>query len=1025
WREQLTGLPVVDLPTDRPRPAVQSFRGTSQSFRLPTELHQGLRELSREQGTTLFMTLVAAFQALLGRITGQTDLAVGTAIANRNHAEIEDLLGFFVNTLVLRADLSGWQGQSPTFRELLDRVRETALGAFAHQDVPFEQLVEENEPQRDLSHNPLFQVFFVLQNMTAASRELAPELRVEFEGVATEVAKFDLTLGMVEGEGGLSGAFEYGTDLFDATTIRRMATQLETLLAGAVADPERRLGELPLLTPAERHALVCEWRSIPASELDAGRLIEHFEAGAARRSEAIAAVSAAGYLSYGELNARANQLAVRLRALGVGPEVLVGLFLERSQEVLVGVFGVLKAGGAYLPLDPAYPLDRLATMLDDAGAAVVLTREGLAPELPESRAAVVRLDADGPAIAAGSRENAASAAAPANPAYVIYTSGSTGLPKGVLVAQGGVCLMAAALAERYAVTPASRVLLWASLSFDAAAAEIFTTLLAGGTLCLGEGEELMPGPDLVRTLRAQAVTNLTLVPSALQAMPVEELPALRSLVVAGEAVSGELVALWQQGRRMVNAYGPTEATVCTTAARINPAAAAASEKPPIGRPVAASRIRVLDRRLAPVPIGVPGELWIGGPGLARGYLGRPALTAERFVPDPWIESGRGGERLYRSGDLVRFLPDGQLEFLGRIDQQVKLRGFRIELGEVEAALAAHPAMREAVVIMRDQRLVAYVVATDEAAEAVELRAWVGESLPEYMVPSAVVVLEALPLTPSGKVDRRALPAPEPAGERVGTWTAPRDPVEEILAEIYSPLLGVARVGADDDFFALGGHSLLATRMVSQIRRTLGVELPLRVVFEQSTVAGLAAWVGAARRREEGLEAPPIRPLARREAVPLSFAQQRLWFLDRLEPGSSLYNIPTALLLTGRLDQAALAHSLNEIVRRHEVLRTTFATADAGAVQVIRPAGARPLPVADLGRLSEPERGAEARRLARSEARRPFDLARGPVLRAALVRLGTGTPERTEHLLLLTVHHIAFDGWSAGVFLDELSTLYRA
>ncbi|MCP4659629.1 MAG: amino acid adenylation domain-containing protein, partial [bacterium] len=930
----------------------------------------------------------------------------------------------FVNTLVLRGDLRG----DPTFGALLARTRDVALGAYAHHDVPFAQLVDELDPERDLSHNPLVQVIFLLQNMPAASRELAPELTVEAEGVATGAAKFDLTLALIEGEAGLSGALEYGTDLFDAATIRRLARHLRTVIEGVAADPERCLGDLPLLTAAESHELVREWSSSAGGELAPRLLSELFETRAASGSEAVAVVSPQGHLSYGELNARANRLAAHLRGLGVGPDVVAGLFLERTPQAVLAILGVLKAGGAYLPLDPAYPEERLAFMLVDSGVPVVVTRGGLASELPPHRAAVVLLDADAPAPAARAPEAAVHRASPSNLAYVIYTSGSTGRPKGVLVAHRGVCEMAGALAARYQVTASSRVLLWASLSFDASAAEIFTTLLAGGTLCLAGPEELLAGPDLVGFLRTLEVTNLTLVPSVLQGMPVAELPALRSLVVAGEASSAELVARWRRGRHMVNAYGPTEASVCTTAARISAGGIAAGERPPIGRPVAANRIWVLDHHLRAVPIGVPGELLIGGVGLARGYLGRPGLTAERFIPDPRSGEPEGparGERLYRSGDLVRFLPDGNLEFIGRIDQQVKLRGFRIELGELEAALVGHEAVRKAVVILRDERLVAYVVGSGEARLEVEaLRSQLATTLPEYMVPAAVVELEALPLAPSGKVDRaalgrRALPA---TGARAD-WTAPRGPVEEILAEIFSQLLGVDRVGAGDDFFALGGHSLLATQMVSRVRRTLGVELPLRAVFEQSTVAALAAYVGAAMRREEGVEAPPIRPLAARTALSLSFAQQRLWFLDRLEPGSSLYNIPTSLLLTGRLDQAALDRSLNEIVRRHEVLRTGFATVEdeeSRPVQVIRPVLELPLPVLDLDHLSEPDRGVEARRLARSEGRRPFDLALGPVLREALVRRG---PQR--HHLLLTVHHIAFDGWSAGIFLHELAVLYRA
>ncbi|MCP4661115.1 MAG: amino acid adenylation domain-containing protein, partial [bacterium] len=1022
WRQQLAELPVLDLPCDRPRPALQSFRGTSHSFRLPAELHQDLHKLSREQGTTLFMTLLAAFQAFVGRTSGQADLAVGTAIANRNHAAIEDLVGFFVNTLVLRAELGG----GSTFRELLGRVRETALGAFAHQDVPFEQLVEEIEPQRDLSHSPLFQVFFVLQNIPAVSLELAPELEVKIEGVATEIAKFDLTLSMAEGEAGLSGGLEYGTDLFDATTIRRMARQLGTLLEGAVADPERRLAELPLLTPAESHELVCEWRSMPASELGGGRLVEHFEAAAARRPEAIAVVSPVGYLSYGELNARANRLAAHLRGLGVGPEVVVGLFLERSPEALTAIFAVLKAGGAYLPLDPAYPRDRLAFMLDDAGAAVVVTRERPAPELPDSRAAVVRLDADGPAIAARSPQNPGRAGRASNLVYVIYTSGSTGRPKGVMLADRGLCGLVAGQLGYYGIGPRSRVVQFSSLSFDASVYEIFSTLAGGGTLCLGSTEELMPGPQLSRFLRRHAVTTWTVVPSALAVMADEELPALTSLTVAGEACSAELVERWAAGRRFINAYGPTENTVCASAAWIRER----GEKPPIGRPFAASRLQVVDRRFELVPVGVPGELLIGGIGLARGYLGRPELTAERFVPDPWSDATRssGGERLYRSGDLVRLLHDGQLEFLGRIDQQVKLRGFRIELGEVAAAVAAHPAVREAVATVRGQRLVAYAVPSAEAAQvrADELRARVARTLPDYMVPAAVVFLDSLPLTPSGKVDRaaldrQALPAPERAGVRLAPrGPVERDPVEEILAEIFAQLLEVDRVDGDDDFFELGGHSLLATQVVSQVRRQLRVELELRTLFEQPTVAGLAGEVTAALRREQGLEAPPIRPVPRRGHLPLSFAQERLWFIDRYEPGSALYNIPSVFHLQGRLDVGALARALAEIVRRHEILRTNFDTEGGRPVQRIRPEPELELPVLALDGPQQPHRRAEARRLALCEARRPFDLTREPLLRTALLRLGP-----RQHSLVLTVHHIAFDGWSFGVFLSELMTLYKA
>ncbi|MCP4659288.1 MAG: amino acid adenylation domain-containing protein, partial [bacterium] len=1033
WRRQLAGPPpVLELPCDRPRPAsMRTSRGARQALELPAALSEGLRALSREQGSTLFMTLLAGLMTLLHRYTGQQDLAVGSPIANRNRTEIEGLIGFFVNTLVLRVDLSG----APTFQELLGRVRELALGAYAHQDLPFEKLVAELDPVRDRSRPPLAQVILGLNEASPEVVELAGLVLTHAE-TDRRSAMFDLSLILVHKPQCVSGYVEYATDVFDRTTIIRLTRHWRVLLEAIAAQPEKRIPTLPLMTAGERRQLVSEWNATRSDFPQEKSIRQLFELQAERTPEAVAVVFAAAHdrephqrLSYRELNLRANRLAHHLRALGVGSEVVVGLFLERSAEALTAIFAVIKAGGAYLPLDPAYPRDRLAFMLDDAGAAVVLTRERLAPELPESRAAVVRLDADGPAIAARSPQNPGRAGRASNLVYVIYTSGSTGRPKGVMLTDRGLCGLVAGQIGFFGIGPHSRVLQFSSLSFDASVCEIFSTLVGGGTLCLGSAEELMPGPELNRFLRRQAVTNLTVVPSALQAMPDEELPALASLTVAGEACSPELVKRWAAGRRLVNAYGPTENTVCASAARIRERGD--GERPPIGRPFAASRLYVVDRCFELVPIGVPGELLIAGTGLARGYLGRPELTAERFVPDPWSAAPPrrgGGERLYRSGDLVRFLPAGQLEFLGRIDQQVKLRGFRIELGEVEAAVAAHPAVREAVATVCGQRLVAYAVPSDEAAQvrADELRARVAETLPEYMVPSAVVFLDSLPLTPNGKVDRGALPAPDrlrPQGEVA--FVPPQTPLEELVAGAWSEVLGVDRVGLRDSFFALGGHSLLAAKVFSRLNDALAAELPLSLLFNTSDLGELAARIGARLGEREGagelLADARIRPRDPGvEPLPLSFSQERLWLLDRLEPGSTAYKLTFPIRLEGELEVAVLECCLNELARRHESLRTSFGSRDGLPVQVIHPLSRLRLPVVDLEGVAESDREARVMALIYADMATPFDLERGPLWRTRLLRLG-----RTRHVLVQNMHHIISDGWSIGLIFRELATLLEA
>ncbi|MFZ5918494.1 MAG: amino acid adenylation domain-containing protein, partial [Chloroflexota bacterium] len=1026
WRQTLADCPpLLELPTDHPRPPTQTFHGGHFSFELPADLSRRLEALSREQDATLFMTLLAAFQILLYRYTGQQDICVGTPVANRSREEVEGLIGFFVNTLVIRTDLGG----EPTFRQLLGRVRQVALEAYAHQDLPFEMLVEAVQPERVMSHSPLFQVMFDLQSTPLASLRLG-DLALGLLPVETGVAKFDLMLAVEEGADRLRGEMEYNTDLFDPATIRRLAGHFEVLLAGIVAQPDESIARLPLLTEAERQQVLVEWNDTARPYPQDSCFHHLFEAQAARTPEAAAVVYEGRQMSYGELDRRANQLARYLQRLGVGPERLVGLCLDRSVEAVVGILGILKAGGAYLPLDPSYPEERLAFMLDDARSPVVLTHTGLTANLPVQGRDVVYLDADWERIARESTFAPESHAGPGSLAYVIYTSGSTGKPKGVMIQHRSMVHLAAALQHIvYQHHPGGplRLSLNAPLSFDASVQQL-VMLLYGHTLYILPHEVRRDAAALQAYLADHRIDVLDCVPSQLKLLLSAGFMSGSDWTPAAVLPGGEAIdeTTWQVLAESVdtefyNMYGPTECTVDSTIGWVR----MAGPRPTIGRPVTNARLYILDHHLQPVPIGVAGEIYIGGQGVGRGYLYRPELTARQFIPDPFgIEPGA---RLYKTGDLGRFFADGHIEFLGRIDHQVKVRGFRIELGEIEVVLKQHPMVRESVAVVRkdvagDGRLVAYVVLEERSALVPnELRAFLKQRLPEYYVPSVFVQLEALPLTPNGKVDRKALPAPELSrADLESAYLAPRTPLEEMLAAVWAQLLNIEQVGVHDNFFELGGHSLLATQVVSRVRAAFQVELPLRKFFELPTVATLAEQIDGAMRAAAGVQSPPIVPVLRDVKMPLSFAQQRLWFLDHLEPGSPLYNIAAAVRVVGSLDAGALAHSLNEIVRRHEVLRTTFRTQDGRPAQVVAPEMHLSLPLTDLGHLPAEEREAEALRLAQEEAQRPFDLARGPLLRARLLRL-----EQQDHIVLLTMHHIVSDGWSMGVLIRELSELYPA
>jgi amino acid adenylation domain-containing protein len=1036
WKGRLADLPSpLELPADRPRPEVLTFRGARQGVALSPATFAALKSLGQGERATPFMTLLAGFVALLHRYTGRDDLLVGTPIANRDRVETEGLIGFFVNTLVLRGDLHG----DPGFRHLVARIRETALEAFAHPDLPFERLVEELQPERDLAHTPVFQVLFAFQSIPV---DASPPAGLRLEALPLEAGKalFDLSLTLEEMNGRVAGFFEYNTDLFDALRMRRLAAHFEALLGSAVGDPARALSALSLLTAVERQQALVEWNDTAVAREETPALIhEPFEAWARRTPGAVAAVWRGEALTYGDLEEQANLLAHRLACLGAGPGSLIGIHLRRGPGLIVAVLAVLKAGAAYVPLEIGHPPARLRSMLEILEISVLITETAQRDSLP-ALPHVICLDQPAPADSSGPvRPVLARRASPDDLAYIIFTSGSTGAPKGVMVRHRPVMNLLHWAYRAFAFSPVDRVLFVTALSFDLSVFDIFGLLGAGGSIRIADEEEIRDPERLLRALAGEPITFWDSAPAALEqtvpflpGMDGQAPPPLRLVFLSGDWIPVTLPDRIRERfpqARVVALGGATEATVWSNVFRVERVGPSWTSIP-YGRPTENARYHVLDGGLAPCPVGVPGDLYIGGDCLADGYAREPVLTAYKFLPDPW--SAVPGARLYRTGDRARYWPDGNLEFLGRLDHQVKIRGFRIELGEIEAALASLPGVREAVVAVheertergsRDRRLVAYV-AGDAAADTLghSLREQLRERLPEYMVPAAFVTLAALPLTANGKVDRRALAALRPQAAAAPGWTPPRTPAEEILAGLWEEVLRARGVGAHDNFFDLGGHSLLATQVVSRLRETFAVELPLRALFEAPTVAGLAARIEAARAAGSGPAAPPIARVPRDGRLPLSFGQLRLWFLDQLEPGSAAYNLPWAVRLEGGLDAAALAAVLSEIARRHEALRTIFhlPEGDDEPAQRILPAAPVPLPLIDLAGLPAAARAAEARRLGRIEARRPFDLAPGPLLRAALLRLAG-----EEHALLLTLHHIVSDGWSMGVLTREVAALYAA
>ncbi len=1009
WRQQLASVPPLEMPTDRPRPPVRTHDGAAVPLELAGHAAGELKAFAQREGSTLFIVLTAAFKALLHHWTTQEDVSVGTLIANRRRPEIEGLIGFFANTLALRTDLAG----DPTFRELLRREREVSLDAHAHQDLPFEKLVEALNPPRDLARTPLFQAMLILLNAPGEALEL-PGLKLQPVVIDSRTSKMEMTLYLTETPGGLDGFIEYNTDLFDRATMVRLLDHYRRVLETVTADPEVRLSELPLLSADERRQALVGWNAT-AADVPAITLHGWIEEQVRRTPAAPAVEFEDARLSYGELDARANRLARHLRRLGVGPDVLVGLAMERSLDLVVGVLAVLKAGGAYVPIDPEYPKERLAHMFADARVPVLVTQEALLERLPEHGARVVAVDRDAAAIAAESAEPVTGGAGPENLAYVIYTSGSTGKPKGVQIPHAAVVNFLNSMRRKPGLTSEDTLLAVTTLSFDIAGLELYLPLVVGARLVLASRETTQAGEALRELIENRGVTAMQATPATWRLLLAAGWPGDRRLKIlcGGEALPRDLAnqllgacgSLW-------NVYGPTEATIWSTLDEVG-----ASGPISIGRPLDNTEIYLLSRRLKPVPIGTPGELLIGGAGLSRGYRGRPDLAAEKFIPHPFAGlHGQPGARLYRTGDLARHLPDGRVEFLGRLDHQVKVRGFRIELGDIEAALGEHPGVGQAVVVAREdtpgnKKLAAYVTTAAGAATpgVTDLRAHLKEKLPEYMIPALFTFLEALPLTPNGKVDRRALPAPDKAAA-AREYVAPRDDKERFFCDLWQELLGLERVGVNDDFFELGGDSLLVIRVVTKANKA-ALGITTKQVFQHRTVAELAAVAGTT----EILADQGVITGAKR------FTPAELHFLDLGHANPDYHTIGTLLEpkdcdLRIPLLEAALAHAM----LHHDNLRVRM-TGEPGAPQLeIDPPGA---PVnllrIDLSQVAEEQRmrvfSAAVRDLVIS-----CRMAEGNLVRTVAVDF---EPGKVSHVFM-TAHFFAADVGSWQILLDDVDAAYR-
>jgi amino acid adenylation domain-containing protein/non-ribosomal peptide synthase protein (TIGR01720 family) len=1020
WRHQLADLPGLQLPTDYLRPAVQRFQGATTSFCLSPTLVSALNTLSQGEDSTLFMTLLAAFNILLHRYTDSDDIVVGSPIANRNRSELEGLIGFFVNTLVLRTDLSG----HPTFRDVLQRVKEVTLGAYAHQDFPFEQLVEELQPQRSLSQAPLFQVMFILQN-TPTPLPALPNLQLQFWPSNRSSARFDLTFSLEVTEDGLSGTVEYDTDLFSATTIERMVGHWQTLLTGIAANPDQLIADLPLMTDAEHYQLLVEWSQTQV-EYPQQCLHQWFEARVNRTPDAIAVTCADQKLTYAELNRKANQLAHYLQILGVQPDTLVGVCVERSLEMMIGLLGILKAGGAYVPLDPSYPSQRLAFMLDDAQVPILLTQQRLVQNLPRHDIPTLCLDANWNAIAQHPDTNPSSRTAPEHLAYVIYTSGSTGQPKGVMNTHQGICSHLHWMQDTFGLTSEDRVLHKTPFSFDVSVWELFWPLLTGAKLVMAQPGGHQDSTYLAQTIARERITTVHFVPSMLQAFldasGLEHCTHLKRVLCSGEALSPSLQARYftRLEAALYNLYGPTEAAIdvtCWPCADVGDATTV-----PIGRPVANTQLYVLNASGKPVPVGVAGELHLGGVQLARGYLNRPEQTAAAFIPHPF--SDQPGARLYKTGDLVRYRADGVLEYLGRLDHQVKVRGCRIELGEIEAALRQHPSVREAVVVAREdfpgeKQLVAYLTCEQRQDDSLEvstktLRDFLNVKLPNYMVPSAFMILDALPLTSNGKVDRKVLPQLDRSrSDLIPPLVLPKTPAEIVLAEIWSQILR-REVGIHDNFFELGGDSILSLQIIARANQA-GFNLTPKQLFQHQTIAELAAVAGtqAAIVAEQNMVTG---------TVPLTPIQH--WFFEQNRPDPHHWNQAVVLDVQQPLNPDWLEPAFQQLLVHHDALRLRFERHTSHWQQVNDGWNQEDSysPIVELFDVSTLPDDEQALAIAATTTalQTSLNLSHGPLIRAGLFNLGTNQASR----LVIVIHHLVVDGFSWRILLEDLQIAYQ-
>ena len=1007
WKKQLAAAPpLLELPTDKPRPPIPSFRGSSICFKIDSDVTEKLKSLSQKSGVTLFMTLLATLNTLLFRYSSQKDILVGTPTANRNRQEIEPLIGFFVNTLVMRNSLEG----NLSFSELLQQVRNVVLESYANQDVPFEQVVDGLQIERSLSYNPLFQVMFALQNTPLTALDI-PGLRVKSMAVENVRVKFDLTLILeeIETDQGtyLEGYWEYNGDLYTAERITRLMGHFQTLLKGIVKNPQQKVGELPLLTDPEKQQILVEWNQTQVPYQDHQCIHQLFEEQVAKNPDAVAVIYEQECLTYQQLNQKANQLAHYLQSLGIKTEELVGVCVERSPLIIIGILGILKAGAAYLPLDPSYPPNRLIYMVEDSGVSVVLTQEKLANTLQLENLQKVYLDQDWPIISQQSSDPPVSETQAKNLAYVIYTSGSTGKPKGVLLAHKGVCNLATQQRKIFNIKAQSRVLQFASFSFDASVWEIFMALGSGATLVMGDSDSLLPGENLLNLLKKQKITIATLPPSALAVMPTDELPDLQSLIVAGESSSADLLKKWCQNRHVFNAYGPTESTVCTTIALIKDP----QEKPPIGKPLGNFQVYILDPCLNPVPIGINGELYIGGEGLAKGYLGQPELTNSKFISNPFNDDP--ASRLYKTGDIVRYLADGNIDFMGRIDHQIKIRGFRIELGEIETVLSQHPQVQEGIVIAREdelgvKRLSAYVIPVTQQLTRQELRQFLQDKLPNYMVPAFLMLLDSFPLTPNGKVDRRALPIPEIDLHELENYIAPSTDTETILAQIWQSVLGRERISIHDNFFELGGDSIIGIQIVAKANQA-GLGITPKQLFSHQTIAQLATVT------EKAPVTQIIQDLVSGQ-VPLTPIQQ--WFFQQNLPEPDHFNQSVFLEVPADLQPDLLKPAIAKLLYHHDALRLRFVHKQGQWQQYHSDDWESfGFEVMDLSPMSSGEQLTTMAEISEAQ-QRSLNLEKGPLISVVFFQLGDAGR------LLIIIHHLVVDGVSWRIFLEDLLTSYH-